>query len=105
MAIPDAKARWLVPAILLLVASCNACHRPDPTPKLAEAEVIRIADSLAREHGYDLSKWHRPVAHFNYVEQDCTWFVSYDAIDNMIPGDFSVIINDNTRRVDLFGGM
>jgi hypothetical protein len=105
MEIAQATARWLLTAKVLFVVGCNGCHRPDPTPKLAEVEVIRIADSLARDEGYDLSKWHRPTAHFDYVEQDCTWFVSYNAIDNIMPGHFSVIVNDNTSRAELFGGM
>ena len=86
------------------LASCSACPRGEHIPRLAEAEVLSIANGAARKSGADLSKFNVPQAHFEYVEKNCTWSVFYEGVGSTIGNHFLVIINDNTRRTQLFGG-
>jgi len=97
--------RLLLTAAALLLAACSACTRANHTPQLTEAQAIDIANSLARENGYDLSKWQPPNAHYEFVERDCTWSVFYEIIGNAMPGHFLVVVNDSTKHAFLSGGM
>jgi len=90
--------------LAIVLTGCNACPRSEHQARLAEPDVVQIANAAARSAGYDLSKWQAPDAHFEYVDHDCTWFVSYQYQGNSMPGHFSVIVNDNTRSASVFGG-
>jgi hypothetical protein len=102
------SARWLVDIGMLLTAlvfnGCSACPRGEHIPRLAETEVLSIANNAAQKSGADLSKFHAPHASFEYVEKNCTWSVFYEGIGSTIGNHFLVIVNDNTRSAQLLGG-
>jgi hypothetical protein len=93
-----------IPLVALLVS----CATAPTAPRLSKVEVIRLADAEARRHGYDLRAFERPEAHYNYVERDDTWWVSYEgkAINGMttVGNHFSVTIEDKTKKLWLIPG-
>jgi len=55
-----------------------------------------------------LRAFERPKVHYNYVQRDDTWWVSYEgkAVNDMtwVGNDFSVTIEDKTRKLWLIPG-
>ena len=78
----------------------DAGSSPLANPPLTKAEVIDLADTMARTHGYDLGSYQRPAT--AYHEADDTWSLSYD----QTPADgaseagkrFSVSVDNKTKR-------
>jgi hypothetical protein len=93
---------WVIAAAFLM--GCSACPRGEHLPLLSEAEVTSISNDAAINSGYDLTKFRAPQLHYEYVSKDCTWTVFYDGLSNSMPNDFTVLVNDNTSRVEIFGG-
>lgn len=87
-----------------VLTSCSACPRGEHIPRLSEVEVLTIANDAARRAGTDLSKFNVPQAYFEYVDNNCTWSVLYEGIGDTIGNHFLVIVDDNTRQAQLFGG-
>jgi hypothetical protein len=92
----------------LLVALLASCATAPTAPHLSEAEVIRLADAEARRQGYNLPAFERPKAHYNYVQRDDTWWVSYEGkvVNGMttVGNHFSVTIEDKTKKLWLIPG-
>ena len=92
-------------SITLFLASCSACPRGEHVPRLAEADVISIANDAARKSGTDLSKFRAPEAHFQYVDKNCTWSVFYEGVGSTMGNHFLIIVDDTSRRTQVFGGL
>jgi hypothetical protein len=88
--------------VFLALGSCAACPRSSHTPRLSEREVLTIANHAIEASGTDLSQFHAPEAHYDYVSKDCTWSVFYEGIKPDFGNVWLVVVNDNTRaaRVD-----
>ena len=84
---------------------CAACPNTAHNPKLSESEVEAIANSAAKASGADLSQFHAPELHYEYVSKDCTWSVFYQGIKPMIGNHFLVVVNDCTRAARVWGGL
>jgi hypothetical protein len=78
----------------------------DPNPPLSKDEVIDLADTLARAHGYNTSEYERSEA--QHSEADDTWSLSYD----QKPGEgmaesskhFSVTVDGKTKKASIAPG-
>jgi hypothetical protein len=90
---------------LVLLSACAACPRGEHSAHLTRNDAIALADTAATSEGYDLSQWYPPKAEYEFVARDCTWFVSYDAKTNIMPGHFSVSVDDLTQRATVTGGL
>ncbi len=72
-------------------------------PRLAQAEVIGLADAEARAQGYNLDEYRRPQPQYT----EGTWSVSYDSksVDaNGMGGvgkHFSVSVDDKTKKTSV----
>jgi len=95
---------WIAAASLILCA-CAACPRGEHPADLSIGEAIGLANASAIREGYDLSLYHPPKAHYEFVQKDCSWAVFYDSTSNNMPGHFSVYINDLTQRAIVVGGL
>ena len=95
-------------SLILLLVLLTGCAAVSDHPRLTTAEVIRLADAEARRQGYDLRAYERPKAHYNYVERDSTWFVSYEGkgVNGMswVGNHFSVHVEDKTKKLWLIPG-
>jgi hypothetical protein len=85
----------------------NLVAEPSPgLSRLAEAEVIALADAEARMQGYELGEYQRPQAH--YTAADDTWSVFYDQkfVDGMgeVGKHFSVSVEDKTKKTSIIAG-
>ena len=99
------KTSLAIAAILLPLLGCSSCPIDrDHVPELSEAEVIDIANGVAKSAGYRLEDYALPDAHFEYTKRTCTWSIFYSRIDDAEPGHFHVILNDRTKKSDVFGG-
>lgn len=92
-------------ALSLALAACSACPRGEHQPSLSIAEAVKFANAAAVSEGYELSRYAPPKAHHEFVANDCTWAVFYDAKSESMPGHFSVYVNDHTHRALVAGGM
>ncbi len=68
------------------------------SPRLTASEVIDLADSEARIHGYDLNEYQRPQT--QYRPADETWSVFYgkQSGDGTAGKHFSVSVEDRTKK-------
>ena len=94
---------------ILVLVLLPACATISDRPQLTTAEVIRIADAEARRHGYDLHCFDRPKPRYNFAQSDDTWWVNYEPkpstpLAGQLGSDFSVHIEDKTKKVWLFPG-
>lgn len=93
------KRHSLIFALVLAASSVIASDHP----RLTKTQVIRLANAEARRQGYDLRKYGRPDAHFNYVTKDDEWVVFYEGkrLKGMpeVGNHFSVHIVDKTKEV------
>lgn len=89
----------------LALGGCAASPRSSHTPQLSEREVLTIANHAAKASGFDLSRYHVPEAHYEYVYKDRTWSVSYEGITPDLGNVFFVIVNDNTRATKIERGL
>jgi hypothetical protein len=75
-------------------------------PNLSTAEVIGLADAEARVQGYDVGRYQRPKV--DYTAADDTWSVVYDQKPTEgkteVNKDFSVTVEDKTRKTSIVGG-
>lgn len=85
------------------VSEAQAPNRSSTNPPLSKNEVIDLADTVARTHGYNLGDFeHAPP---EYDEVDETWSVSYDekAGDSSSGGKrFTVRVDGRTKKSMLF---
>lgn len=90
----------------LLVAACSSAPRREHPARLTADEAIAFANASGIREGADLAEWHPPKALFDFVGGECTWFVMYySKSDTLMPGHFSVLVNDHTHRAAVYGGM
>ena len=105
----DASVRSLVgpPSSLRTVPSETPAATPfDPDPPLSRDEVVDLADTLARTHGYKTSEYERSEA--QHSETDDTWSISYD----LKPGEgmaesgkhFSVTVDGKSKKASIVPG-
>src|SRR5712691_2746315 len=84
-------------------ASISSKGPPPARPELDAAEVVELADTEARTHGYDLSEYERPQV--QYTTETGAWSVSYDqkktagAVDT--GKHFSVTVDEKTKKAEL----
>ena len=64
-----------------------------------------MADKFAIDRGINLSKYERPVAHYEAVTKDEEWCLWYDSKGLEVGNHFYVIIHDKTRKIRLRGGL
>jgi len=87
-----------------LSASISSKGSPPPArPGLDAAEVVKLADTEARTHGYDLSEYEPPQA--QYTTEAKTWSVSYAPKNTTGAADtskyFSVTVDERTKKAEL----
>ena len=79
---------------------------PFANARLTKEEVVDVADTVARAHGYDLTEYERPEPQYDSADQ--TWSLSYDQkpVDGTaeIGKHFSVAVGDKTKRTVLVAG-
>ena len=73
--------------------------------KLSQAEVIRLANAAAQKDGRDLTKYEAPEPHYEYLRKDDTWVIFYMRKIPAPGSDFSVRIQDKTKKVEVVPGM
>ena len=97
----------ILPTFVLAISlsACAACPKGHHSPQLTSTQAIRIANTAATSRGYQLSRYQRPEAHFEYIANDCTWSVFYELRGPSMPGHFLVIVNDRTQHASISGGM
>ena len=98
---------WLVSAFLVasLEGCATTCGKGPHVPRLSIEEAVAIANAAAIKAGLDLTRFSSPEAHFEYVENDCRWFVHYEGKDSVVGNHFGVFVHDITRRTDVGFGM
>jgi hypothetical protein len=105
----DASVQSLVgpPSSLRSVSGETPAPTPfDPDPPLNRDEVVDLADTLARTHGYNISEYERSEAH--HSETDDTWSISYE----QKPGEgmaesakhFSVTVDGKSKKASIVPG-
>ena len=99
------RRMFYVALVSFALASCAACPSTGHNPKLSESDVVAIANRAAKASGADLSQFHEPDPHYEYVSRNCTWSVFYQGIRPTIGNHFLVIVNDCTRATQLSGGL
>jgi hypothetical protein len=94
-----------------LVGPPSSLNNTHPTEKsatgpatgpLTKEEVLDLANTVARTHGYDLSHFSEPRVQHN--ESDETWSLSYDAKENdrgAEPKQLSITVDGNTKRASI----
>ncbi|WP_426701361.1 hypothetical protein ACPPVV_18725 [Rhodanobacter sp. Col0626] len=91
--------------LVLTILFASSGHAACPTARLAEIEVLAIANHKAEASGIDLSNYRAPKAHYEYIPKDCAWSVSYEGIKQDFGNVFFVVVNDNTRAAELELGL
>ena len=105
---PTAK-RGVDPSLRSLVGPPSSLNNTHPTEKsatgpatgpLTKEEVIDLANTVARTHGYDPSNFSEPKVQHN--ESDETWSLSYDANDGSAgTKQLSITVDGNTKRASI----
>ena len=91
--------------LVFSIAGCAACPAGRKhEPSLTKAQVIETANRAATKVGYRINEYTTPEAHFEYADHACKWSVLYDRNDDLMPGHFSVIIDDISTEAEVFGG-
>lgn len=86
-------------AVAMLVVGC--AH----TPKMSQADVVRVASRAATDAGYKLADYKKPEAHFEFVHKDETWTVFYEMKPPTPPGGhFLVWVDDKTGKTRVMPG-
>ena len=93
--------RATVAAIFIITNACVGSSN-----RLAQAQVLAIADRVAVKNGYSLDKFNKQA---RYKSVDKTWVVLYDLKPDshgMLPvgGDFTVDVRDDTKDTFLLPG-
>jgi hypothetical protein len=106
----DDSVRSLVgPPASLRSSSATETPAPtpfDPNPPLSKDEVIDLAETLARAHGYNTSEYERSET--QHSETDDTWSISYE----QKPGEgtaeagkhFSVTVDGKSKKASIVPG-
>jgi hypothetical protein len=92
-------------ACVLVIVGCAACPSGKHVPRLLREDVIKIANTAARESGVDIARFHAAQANYEYVDRNCTWSVFYEGITPNVGNHFLVIVNDSTGSTKVYGGM
>lgn len=76
---------------------------------LKESEVLELAKAAAKKEGYDLSKFQKPEAHFEFTSKNEKWVVFYEGkLDKQgnspIGAHFLIQVHDKTKKVEVFAG-
>jgi hypothetical protein len=88
-----------------LLVGCGIPQRVQThSPRLAEREVIQIAEDAARTHGYQLTDYSAPKAHFEFTDKDSTWTVFFEGRVPMPGNHFFVSVRDQTRQATVMPG-
>ena len=99
-------------AILFLVVGCShptppTATIPDTKPDgahLTQAQAVRIATEAATKHGYRLTDYKNPQAHYEFTRKDGTWSVFYDGRVPMPGNHFLVWVDDRTEEARVMPG-
>ena len=88
----------------LLSATLMTASAAAKEPSLTVQEVIRIADQAAKKVGYDLSRFERPQAHYQFVSKDDQWNVFYDGKLKYAGNHFGIYVHDKSQKTRVFHG-
>lgn len=91
---------FLTTAVIVVSADAEA-----GTPILAHDQVVQIANKFAIDRGIDLSKYKRPLAHYEAVTKDEEWCLLYDGKSLAMGDHFYIFVHDKTRKIRLRGGL
>ena len=86
---------WPPPSLHMRHAS-NLAARPVANARLTKAEVVDLADAVARARGYDLTEYQRPKAQYDPADQ--IWLLSYDQ-NRAVRKHFIVAVDDRSKRI------
>ncbi len=90
--------------IFTLVFLCAGCLSATAAPRLSVAEAIRIADTEATRHHYDLRSYQRPPG-YNYAFAQDVWRLFYHRKPTKSTAtsanEFTVTIADKTKKATL----
>ena len=95
-----AQFSFSVAGIAMLITGC--AH----SPKMSEADVVRIANRVAEADGYALTNYMVPEAHYEFVKRDRRWIVFYNAKSPNAPlgSDFLIWVGDKTGATQVGQG-
>ena len=86
---------WPPPSLHMRHAS-NLAARPVASARLTKAEVVNLADAVARARSYDLTEYQRPKAQYDPADQ--IWLLSYDQ-NRAVGKHFVVAVDDRSKRI------
>jgi hypothetical protein len=72
--------------------------------RLSTDEALAIARQTALDRGLNLDDFHPPEAHYELLQHDRMWFVSFDGRIAKPGNHFGVLIDDRTGEAKLQGG-
>lgn len=97
------RSVWILLSALVL-SGCSSCpQRASVDPNLSQPEVLSIAAAALAGEGVDLGTLQQPTVSFESNDRSCQWALHYYAKSEIIGTDVTVLINDRTRQVDVFG--
>lgn len=106
--------RTTIPAFALCIASVLVGCSTASTPRLTAADAIHLATAAAKQKHVDFTTLLAPKAKFvprSYRPDgiEAHWFVWWDQKPDKhgmvtIGGDYSALVMDASRKVDLFPG-
>ena len=92
--------RLLLMLLFFVLANCVGMT---PDPHLTTAEVIRLAEAEAKQHGpdYDPRRFERSEPAY-YSARDNTWWVHYrPKPGSRLHYDFNISVDDRTKKSSL----
>jgi hypothetical protein len=98
----------LLAAVVVLAGCAHLTHTGSETrpagARLTTAEAIEIAQQTAERDGRRLSDYKSPEAHYEFIQQDKSWWVFFRG-RVLSPGNhFAVSIDDPTGKTRLIPG-
>ena len=74
------------------------------SPQMSVDEAIQIANKAAQDASYNLSKFKKPSAHFEFDDKGQTWTIFYEGKIPKPGNHFQVWVNDITRESRVMPG-
>jgi hypothetical protein len=86
-------------AVVIIATGCTQ------SPRMSEADVIRLAGRAAEGAGYKLADYTKPEAHYEFVRKDRTWTVFYvRKPPTPVGGHFQVWVEDHGGKTTVMRG-
>ena len=93
--------RSIFSMMILMLVILAACHKPQHT-SWSEDRVLLVANDTLREHHLAPESFDSPKPHF--LADRGVWVVLFWPKSRVIGGDFMVVINDKTGKVEVLPG-